>query len=50
MRLMIELCFSNHGSNQKYVWFVSFWDEKLGVLGQADMKMSYFFKKNSGDD
>ena len=30
------------GGNRKYVWFASFWDEKLGTGGRADKKIPYF--------
>ena len=30
---------NNLGSNRKYVWFESFWDEKLGAGERADKKI-----------
>ena len=40
----------NKGGNRKYVWFVSFWDEKLWAGWQTDKKIPYFFKFFFGDN
>ena len=38
------------GGNQKYVWFTSFWDEKLGVDGWVNKKIPHFYYFFSGDN
>ena len=37
------LLYWEKSSNRKYVWFASFWDEKLRAGGWVDKKIPYFF-------